>query len=61
MITNRSMGLLSTKVSIHCGSAMATPIKTKDISNLRFKLSRLGKKKVLCFGRDGYIQEPLRV
>ena len=40
------MGLLSTKVSIHCGSAMTTPIETKDKSNLRCKLSMLGKKEV---------------
>jgi hypothetical protein len=54
MTTNRSMGLLSTKVPIDCGSATTTPLKTKDRSNLRCKLSRLGKKEVLLEELDIY-------
>jgi hypothetical protein len=54
MTTNRSMGLLSTTVSIHCGSTTITPIKTKDRYNLRCKLSRLGKKEVLLEVLDVY-------
>ena len=53
------MGLLSTKVSIHCGSAMTTPIETKDRSNIRCKLYILGKKEVLLEEPD--IQELPRV
>jgi hypothetical protein len=54
MTTNRSMGLLSIKLSLHYGSAITTPIKTKYRYNLRCKLSRLGKKEVLLEELDVY-------
>lgn len=38
------MALLSTKTSIHYGSARATPINVKTNSNIRSKLYKLGKK-----------------
>jgi hypothetical protein len=47
MTTNGSMGLLSLKVPIYNESARATPIKAKNIYNLRSKLHKLGKKMLL--------------
>lgn len=52
------MGLLSTKVSINCGSSWATPIKVKSRSNLRSKVHKVGKKVLL--EKTGWIQESLR-
>ena len=42
-----SKGLLRIKVPIYNESARATPIKSKNISNLRSKLHKLGKKMLL--------------
>jgi ribosomal protein L17 len=47
MNTNRSIELLSTKVSIHYGSIKATLVKAKNRSNLISKLYKLGKKVLL--------------
>ena len=47
MTTNRSMGLLITKLPKHYVSAHATPIKTKNRSSLRSKLRKIEKKVLL--------------